>query len=45
MMRMIARQTGKDVDETRDHEYTDWDDLRRFVDDFARQARLGGGQQ
>jgi menaquinone-dependent protoporphyrinogen oxidase len=45
MMRMIARQTGKDVDETRDHEYTDRDDLRRFVDDFARQARLGGGQQ
>ncbi|GIL05701.1 MAG: hypothetical protein AMXMBFR72_16640 [Betaproteobacteria bacterium] len=45
MMRMIARQMGKDVDDTRDHEYTDWDELRRFVDDFVRQARLSDGQQ
>ncbi len=44
MMRLIAKQMGKDVDDTRDHEYTDWDDLRRFVDEFARQARLADGQ-
>lgn len=44
MMRMIARQMGKDVDDTRDHEYTDWDELRRFVDAFAAQARLADGQ-
>jgi menaquinone-dependent protoporphyrinogen oxidase len=44
MMRMIARQMGKDVDDTRDHEYTDWDDLRRFVDAFAAQARLADGR-
>ncbi len=43
MMRMIARQMGKDVDDTRDREYTDWDDLRRFVDEFVAQARLADG--
>lgn len=43
MMRLIARQMGKDVDDTRDHEYTDWDDLRRFVDEFARQVRPADG--
>lgn len=45
MMRLIAKQMGKDVDDTRDHEYTDWDDLRRFVDDFVRLARLSDGQR
>jgi menaquinone-dependent protoporphyrinogen oxidase len=44
MMRLIAKQMGKDVDETRDHEYTDWDELRRFVDDFVKRARLADGQ-
>ncbi|MFZ5539567.1 MAG: flavodoxin domain-containing protein [Pseudomonadota bacterium] len=43
MMRLIARQMGKDVDDTRDHEYTDWDDLRSFIDEFARQARIADG--
>jgi menaquinone-dependent protoporphyrinogen oxidase len=43
MMRLIAKQMGKDVDDTRDHEYTDWDDLRRFVDEFAGLARLADG--
>lgn len=43
MMRLIAKQMGKDVDDTRDHEYTDWDDLRSFIDAFARQARIADG--
>jgi menaquinone-dependent protoporphyrinogen oxidase len=42
MMRLIARERGADVDETRDHEYTDWDDLTRFVDTFVTDARLPG---
>ena len=34
IMRLIARHQGVDVDTSRDREYTDWDDLARFVDEF-----------
>jgi menaquinone-dependent protoporphyrinogen oxidase len=34
IMRRIARQQGGDTDTSRDHEYTEWDDLARFVDGF-----------
>ena len=35
MMRRIVRKAGGDVDTSRDYEYTDWDDVRRFGQAFA----------
>lgn len=35
VMRTIAGRAGGDTDTARDHEYTDWDDLGRFVDEYA----------
>lgn len=35
MMKRIAAKAGGDTDTTRDYEYTDWNDLRRFSRDFA----------
>jgi len=40
IMRRIAKEAGGDTDTSRDHEYTDWDDLSRFVDEFAAAANL-----
>ena len=34
IMRLIAKHQGVDADTSRDREYTDWDDLARFVDEF-----------
>jgi menaquinone-dependent protoporphyrinogen oxidase len=34
IMKLIARQQGGDTDTSHDHEYTDWDSLARFVDEF-----------
>jgi menaquinone-dependent protoporphyrinogen oxidase len=34
-MRRVATQRAADTDASRDHEYTDWDNLARFVDEFA----------
>ena len=44
VMKLIARHQGGDTDTSRDHEYTDWDDLARFVDEFlaATSLREGG---
>jgi menaquinone-dependent protoporphyrinogen oxidase len=41
-MRRIVRKAGGDTDTSRDFEYTDWDDLRTFVNEFAdaHAARL-----
>jgi menaquinone-dependent protoporphyrinogen oxidase len=36
VMRRIARRAGGGTDTSRDHEYTDWNDLRGFAEDFAR---------
>lgn len=35
VMRRIARKAGGDTDTSRDYEYTDWNDLRGFVDRFS----------
>ena len=40
MMRRIVRKAGGDTDTSRDYEYTDWDDVRRFGRDFATQAQF-----
>ena len=43
VMKLIARKQGGDTDTSRDHEYTDWDDLTRFVDEFLAAVPLRGG--
>jgi len=37
VMRQIAKRSGVDTDTSRDHEYTDWRALDRFVDEMAHQ--------
>ena len=34
IMRRIAEADGRDVDTSRDHEYTDWQAVREFTTDF-----------
>jgi len=34
ILRLIAKHRGDEADTSRDREYTDWDDLKRFVDEF-----------
>jgi menaquinone-dependent protoporphyrinogen oxidase len=36
-MRSIAAKAGGDTDTSRDHEYTDWDDLRAFAETFYQR--------
>ena len=38
MMRRIVSKAGGALDTSRDYEYTDWDDLRRFAVQFADRA-------
>ncbi len=47
MMKRIVAKAGGDTDTTRDFEYTDWNDLREFAQEFAglasqRPAAVGG---
>lgn len=43
VMRLIAKQRGRSTDAAHDHEYTDWDDVEAFVDEFLAEAHLPGG--
>jgi menaquinone-dependent protoporphyrinogen oxidase len=36
MTKRIVSKAGGDTDTSRDYEYTDWDDLRTFVEEFTR---------
>lgn len=38
MLRIVRKQLGSDVDARRDHEYTDWKDVRAFARDFGQTA-------
>jgi menaquinone-dependent protoporphyrinogen oxidase len=40
VMQRIARKVGADTDTSRDYEYTDWEDLDRFVDEFASEIQV-----
>jgi menaquinone-dependent protoporphyrinogen oxidase len=42
MMRRIVAKAGGDTDTSRDYEYTDWADLDRFADQFARLVVRAG---
>ena len=39
LMRMIAGIAGDDTDMTRDYEYTDWNAVDRFADEFAQRLK------
>ena len=49
MMKRIVGKAGGGTDTTRDYEYTDWNDLRAFAGEFARQVTtteaIAGGVQ
>jgi menaquinone-dependent protoporphyrinogen oxidase len=36
-MKRIVQKAGGDVDTSRDYEYTDWEDVRRFGTQFVRE--------
>jgi menaquinone-dependent protoporphyrinogen oxidase len=38
VMKQIAKESGGSTDTTKDHEYTDWADLDRFVDNFSAES-------
>jgi menaquinone-dependent protoporphyrinogen oxidase len=40
VMKLIAAQKGGDTDTSRDYEYTDWDDVARFVEEFLAATSL-----
>jgi len=39
LMRMIVGIAGGDTDMTQDYEYTDWNAVDRFADEFARRLQ------
>lgn len=41
MMRLISRAGGGETDVSRDYEYTNWNDVVRFSDDFSRSLGVG----
>lgn len=40
LLKMIAKKEGGDTDTSKDYEYTDWNELRVFVDIFLREHGL-----
>jgi len=42
MMKWIAWREGGDTDTSKDYEYTDWNQVRQFTEEFLRQS-LGSG--
>jgi menaquinone-dependent protoporphyrinogen oxidase len=42
IMRMISKQQGRSTDTSQDIEYTNWDDVEAFVDEFLAAARIAG---
>jgi menaquinone-dependent protoporphyrinogen oxidase len=43
IMRRIAEKEGGEVDTSQDHEYTDWNALAGFVEDYLAAAGFGEG--
>jgi menaquinone-dependent protoporphyrinogen oxidase len=41
VMKRIARRAGASTDTSRDHEFTDWVALDRFVNEFAALVKSG----
>lgn len=43
IMKCIASRAGGDTDTSRDYEYTDWDQVRRFLGEFSKDLGKSGG--
>lgn len=41
VMRLISKTGGGETDASRDYEYTNWNDVSRFSDDFMNSLRAG----
>ena len=39
-MKLIAKHQGGDTDTSRDYEYTDWDDLKHFIEEFVTATQI-----
>jgi menaquinone-dependent protoporphyrinogen oxidase len=42
LMKRIVRKAGGDIDTSRDYEYTDWHDVRRFAGEFVAMVQQRG---
>ena len=42
LMKLVVKRAGGDTDTSRDYEYTDWDAVTRFTEDFL--GSLGDAQ-
>ena len=40
VMRLVARQRGQSTDTSKDYEYTDWNGVEAFVDEFLAKASI-----
>lgn len=40
IMKMISKREGRTTDTSKDHEYTDWKAVERFVNEFADKASI-----
>jgi menaquinone-dependent protoporphyrinogen oxidase len=38
IMKMISKREGRSTDTSKDHEYTDWNEVKKFVNEFAEKA-------
>lgn len=45
LMRLISRAAGGETDTSRDYEYTNWDEVTRFTDDFAKSLPISRLEQ
>jgi menaquinone-dependent protoporphyrinogen oxidase len=45
MMKKIAREAGKDTDTSKNHEYTDWNAVDKFMEEFLVHAERHAGQR
>jgi len=45
IMKLIVSHQGGDTDTSHDHEYTDWNDLKHFVEEFVTAARIQPARQ
>jgi menaquinone-dependent protoporphyrinogen oxidase len=40
IMKMISKREGRTTDTSQDYEYTDWNAVKKFVNDFAVKASV-----
>ena len=45
VMKRIVKKAGGDTDTSKDYEYTDWNDLRQFADQFSNRVHVSATAQ